>query len=108
MSLTRADLEALDRADPLAPFRAHFQLPPGIVYLDGNSLGALPAATTRRVADVVGHEWGKGLIRSWNTHHWIDLPQRVGDKIARLIGAKPGEVVVADSTSVNLFKLIAA
>ncbi|MFO1323966.1 MAG: kynureninase [Burkholderiales bacterium] len=98
----------LDADDPLAALRAQFALPAGVVYLDGNSLGPLPAATAARLRDVVGDEWGRGLIRSWNTAGWIDLPRRVGDKIARLIGAGPGEVVVADSTSVNVFKALCA
>jgi len=102
------DLDALDRADPLAKLRERFTVPEGIVYLDGNSLGCLPRATAARVADVVEREWGEGLIRSWNQAGWIDLPRRVGDKIASLIGARAGEVVVADSTSVNLFKLLTA
>jgi kynureninase len=102
-----ADLAALDRADPLRAFRERFAVPADIIYLDGNSLGCLPRATAARVADVVEREWGDGLIRSWNQAGWIDLPRRVGDKIARLIGARDGEVVVADSTSVNLFKLLA-
>ncbi len=106
--LSRADLAALDAADPLARFRDNFYLPHGVIYLDGNSLGALPVTTPKRVAEVVQHEWGEGLIRSWNTAGWIDLPRRVGDKIAQLIGANAGEVVVADSTSVNLFKALAA
>ena len=108
MSMTRADAVALDRADPLAGFRDCFALPDGIIYLDGNSLGALPKATAARVAGVVEGEWGQDLIRSWTKHSWIDLPLRIGDKIARLIGARPGEVVVADSTSINLFKVMAA
>jgi kynureninase len=106
--MTRDDALTLDRADQLAPFRARFALPDDIVYLDGNSLGALPKATPARLAAVIESEWGDGLIRSWNRHGWIDLPRRVGDKIGRLIGARAGEVMVADSTSVNLFKLIAA
>src|SRR5580698_11580633 len=101
--ITRADLEALDRSDPLARFRELFSLPPGVVYMDGNSLGALPRATPARVAEVVGREWGDGLIRSWNDAGWIDMPARIGAKIGRLIGAPPGTVMVADSTSVNLF-----
>jgi kynureninase len=105
---TRADLETLDREDPLAPFRERCVLPAGVIYMDGNSLGALPRATPRRIADLVACEWGEGLIRSWNDAGWIDAPARVGDKIARLIGALPGTVVVADSTSVNLFKLLGA
>jgi kynureninase len=106
--IEEAAIAALDASDPLAPLRAKFRLPEGIIYLDGNSLGALPLAVIERVATVVREEWGEGLIRSWNTHDWIGLPSRVGAKIAGLIGAAPGEVVAADSTSVNLFKLIAA
>ncbi len=97
----------LDEHDPLASFREAFELPAGVIYLDGNSLGALPVATAPRIAEVVREEWGRGLIRSWNDAHWIEAPRRVGDKIARLIGAQPGEVIVADSTSVNVFKLLA-
>ena len=104
----RADLETLDRDDPLAPFRERFTLPAGVIYMDGNSLGALPRATPQRIADVVAREWGEGLIRSWNDAGWIDAPARVGDKIARVIGTPPGTVVVADSTSVNLFKVLGA
>ena len=108
MSITQIDLEALDIADELAPLRDLFTLPEGVVYLDGNSLGALPKATPGRVAEVVQEEWGRGLIRSWNDAGWMAMPGRVGDKIARLIGAAPGTVMVADSTSVNLFKLLGA
>jgi kynureninase len=108
MSLTRTDAQALDAADPLAPLRDLFSLPPNTIYLDGNSLGALPKTTAARVQQVVHDEWGVGLIRSWNSARWIDLPQRVGDKIAGLIGAGAGELVVADSTSVNLFKVLSA
>ncbi len=97
-----------DRADPLGEYRARFALPEGVIYLDGNSLGALKRATPDRLAQVVRGEWGEGLIRSWNSASWIDLPQRVGAKIAPLVGAAPHEVIAADSTSVNLFKLIAA
>ena len=103
-----AEARACDAADPLAPFRARFQLPEGVVYLDGNSLGALPRATPGRLEQVVRGQWGGGLIRSWNDANWIDLPRRVGGKIAPLIGAAPDEVIACDSTSVNLFKLIAA
>src|SRR5260221_1509314 len=105
--LTRDACLALDAADPLRPFRDRFVLPPGVIYLDGNSLGPLPRDTPARVARLVEQEWGQGLIRSWNTAGWIDAPARIGDKIARLIGASPGEVLVADSTTVNLFKLLA-
>src|SRR5262245_23583645 len=100
MPATRPELEALDRADELRAFRAQFELPPGLVYLDGNSLGALSRRTRERIARTVEAEWGEGLIGSWNAAGWISLPQRTGDKIARLIGASPGEVVAADSTSV--------
>jgi kynureninase len=107
-AITRADCEARDRADPLASFRERFELPEGIVYLDGNSLGALPKAAAARVKHAVEREWGADLIKSWNVHRWIDLPQRAGAKIARLVGARASEVIVADSTSVNLFKMLAA
>jgi kynureninase len=103
---TRTQALALDAADPLAPLRELFDIPAGVIYLDGNSLGALPRATPDRVAAVVREEWGRGLIRSWNDAGWMTLAGRVGDKIARLVGAAPGELVVADSTSVNLFKVL--
>jgi kynureninase len=105
---TLRDCAVLDAQDPLRALRDLFDLPEGIIYLDGNSLGALPRATPERVARVVKEEWGEDLVRSWNTAGWITLPRRVGDKIARLVGAAPGEVVVADSTSVNLFKVLTA
>src|SRR5438093_3173566 len=106
MYASRAVMEALDRADELREFRARFELPAGVVYLDGNSLGPLPRQTRERLARVVVEEWGEGLIRSWNQADWISLPQRVGGKIARLVGAEEGEVIAADSTSVNLYKLL--
>jgi kynureninase len=99
---------ALDAADPLAQCRARFALPEGVIYLDGNSLGALPRATAAAVGAVVERQWGDDLISSWNKHDWIGAPQRLGDRIAPLIGAAPGEVLVGDSTSVNLFKLLGA
>jgi kynureninase len=98
---------SFDRQDPLASLRDEFLLPEGVIYLDGNSLGALPRQTVPRMTQVIAEEWGSGLIRSWNAAHWIEAPARIGDKIARLIGARAGEVIVADSTSVNLFKLLA-
>ncbi|WP_390477940.1 kynureninase [Altererythrobacter sp. MTPC7] len=98
----------MDAADPLAQYRDRFELPEGVIYLDGNSLGALPKATPARLERVVREEWGGDLIKSWNTADWISLPQRVGGKIAPLIGAEAHEVIVADSVSVNLFKLISA
>jgi kynureninase len=106
--IDKARLAALDEADPLAPFRALFDLPEGVVYLDGNSLGPLPKATRARLDDVVGREWGRDLIRSWEANGWMDLPRRVGGKIGRLIGAEPDSTVACDSTSVNLFKALAA
>ena len=103
-----SDAAALDAADPLARFRDRFALPEGFIYLDGNSLGALPRASVERIASTVADEWGRGLITSWNAAGWVEAPQRVGDKIARLIGAGAGEVIACDSTSVNLFKLLTA
>jgi len=97
--MTRNDCLARDAADPLAPHRAAFALPPGVIYLDGNSLGALPATTAARVDEVVRQEWGRGLIGSWNAAGWIDRPARVGARIAELIGAQAEEVICADSTS---------
>jgi kynureninase len=105
---TRADLAALDQSDPLARKREEFALPEGLIYLDGNSLGALPRAVAEHVGRVVREQWSQDLITSWNKHGWIDLAERVGAKIARLIGAEPDEVVAADSTSVNLFKVLLA
>jgi kynureninase len=102
------DVRALDAADPLRVFRDRFVLPEGVIYLDGNSLGALPKAAIARQRALVEEEWGSELIRSWNTRGWIEAPQRVGARIAPLIGARPNDVIVADSTSVNLFKLIVA
>ena len=98
----------MDVADPLRHFRARFDLPEGLIYLDGNSLGPLPSATPQIIAIAVGRQWGHSLIKSWNDHDWISAPQRIGNKIGALIGAGLGEVVVADSTSVNLYKLILA
>jgi kynureninase len=102
----RSHCVELDAHDPLAGLREHFELPDGVVYLDGNSLGALPRATAARVDQVVRQEWGEGLIRSWNSAGWIDLAQRIGDKVATLIGAGAGQVGVGDSTSVNLYKVL--
>jgi kynureninase len=102
----------LDRADALAPLRELFYLvaadSDGLIYLDWNSLGPLPRASVARVQQVVAEEWGRGLIRSWNTAAWITLPHRIGDKIARVIGVAPGEVVATDATSVNLYKVLSA
>lgn len=106
--LDRSVAEALDRDDPLALCRERFHLPVGGIYLDGNSLGPVPRAVPPRLRRVLEEEWGKDLISSWNRHGWIDLPRQVGEKIARLVGAGAGEVVVTDSVSINLFKLLAA
>jgi kynureninase len=106
--LNRAYYLSLDLHDPLAAHREQFDLPADLIYLDGNSLGALPRATPARLAAAITQEWGDGLIRSWNTAGWYELPRRVGAKIAQLIGAQPDEVIVADSTSVNLFKVLSA
>lgn len=102
------DCQAMDRQDPLCVLKDMFQLPQGLVYLDGNSLGTLPKTAQSRVTQAIQHEWGNELIRSWNTSGWFELPRRVGDKIAQLIGAYPGEVVATDTTSINLFKVLAA
>jgi kynureninase len=107
-AITQQHCQALDAQDPLRALRDQFQLPPGVIYLDGNSLGVLPKTTAARVADVVTREWGTDLIQSWNKNHWFALPQTVGDKIARVIGAAPGEVVAADTTSINLYKVLSA
>ena len=107
MTPTRHDCLERDAQDALAPLRAQFDLPEGVIYLDGNSLGARPKTALARATDVVAREWGEGLIRSWNTAGWFDLPKRLGDRLAPLIGARAGEVVLADSTSINLFKALA-
>jgi kynureninase len=107
-SRTRASLRALDATDPLASFRDRFRMPPGIIYLDGNSLGPLSKDTLRHLDEVMRVEWGERLITSWNASGWMDLPSRIGDKIARLIGAAAGEVIVTDSTSINVFKTLSA
>lgn len=108
MPTTRSQCEQYDADDPLAHLRKEFVLPEGVIYLDGNSLGALPQAAAGRVADMVETEWGQGLIRSWNDAGWFDKPGVLGDRVAPLIGAGAGEVVVCDSTSINLFKVFAA
>jgi len=107
-SISLVDCEQRDAHDPLRHLREQFDLPAGVIYLDGNSLGALPRTAAARVARCVTEEWGQGLIRSWNTAGWFELPQRLGDKIGRLVGASPGSLVATDSTSVNLFKVLSA
>ena len=103
----REQAAGLDRDDPLRNLREAFALPAGTVYLDGNSLGALPHCARERVQEVVEQQWGHDLITSWNVHDWVNLPRRVGEKIAPLVGAAPGQVICCDSISVNLFKLLA-
>lgn len=105
---TLQDCRALDAQDPLGALRELFTLPAGVIYLDGNSLGPVPRAAPERIARAVREEWGEGLIRSWNTAGWYEMPGRVGDKIATLVGAGPGEVVATDGTSINLFKVLSA
>src|SRR5690606_31477282 len=97
-----------DAADPLASFRGRFELPEGVIYLDGNSLGALPRDTAAHVQHVIEQEWGVGLIRSWNDAGWFAKPTALGDRLAPIIGAAQGEVVIAESTSTSLFQAAAA
>lgn len=106
--ITRAHCEALDAQDLLAHFRDKFSIPPGTLYLDGNSLGVMPKGAMARATEVVEQEWGVGLIKSWNDASWWDLPLTLGDKIATLIGADAGEVIVTDSTGINLHKVLSA
>ncbi|MCH8622367.1 kynureninase [Undibacterium sp. TS12] len=106
--ITRADCEKLDQQDPLAVLREEFDLPAGVIYLDGNSLGARPKAALQRAQEVITREWGTDLIKSWNTAGWFDMPSTLGNQLAPLIGAEANEVVVTDTTSINLFKAIAA
>lgn len=106
--MKRSDCEALDAQDPLKHKRAAFSIPQGMIYLDGNSLGVLPVNVPARVADVAQKQWGETLIKSWNEHGWFHLPQKIGDRIARLIGAPAGSVIAGDTISVNLFKLLGA
>ncbi len=106
--IDRAQCVALDAQDPLAFARARFDMPEGIVYLDGNSLGALPKETAAQITEVIRTQWGQDLITGWNKHGWVDLPRHLGAKLAGLIGADADEVVVCDSTSLNVFKLLSA
>tara|TARA_B100000959_G_scaffold18477_2_gene17858 strand:+ start:13727 stop:14974 length:1248 start_codon:yes stop_codon:yes gene_type:complete len=100
------DLKSLDNQDPLSRYREEFYLPKNTIYFDGNSLGPVPTKTIENLNKTINDEWGRDLINSWNKADWINLPQRLGDKIAPLLGAKSGEVIVVDSTSVNLFKVL--
>jgi kynureninase len=108
MMISREHCVALDRADPLAACRSRFHLNPGEIYMDGNSLGMLPVGVAEKVAATVTTEWGRGLIRSWNTAGWFEAPARVGARLAPMIGAKPHEVMITDTISINLFKLLMA
>jgi kynureninase len=108
LPITLQIAQTLDQSDPLAHCRERFNLPEGVIYLDGNSLGALPKAVAPRLKIAVEQEWGVGLIRSWNDANWYPAPQRVGARVAQMIGADGNEVIMADSTSVNLFKVLIA
>jgi kynureninase len=105
---SRADAEALDARDPLAFARARFTLPDDVIYLDGNSLGALPAGVRLALVDAVDRQWGRDLVGSWNANGWWTLPRRVGDRVGALVGAAPGQVICGDSTSVQLFQALTA
>jgi len=105
---SRKEALAVDASDPIAGARDRFELPAGVIYLDGNSLGPPPKGVSDRIGKLIRDEWGSDLIRSWTKHEWIDMPERVADAVAGLLGAFPGEVAVADSTSVNIFKLLGA
>ncbi len=106
--LTREDFLKQDKQDPLAPFRDEFHIPQDMIYMDGNSLGAMPKTASGRVREVTDREWAQDLIKSWNTADWFNAPHRIGDKIAGIIGAGQGEVVATDSTGINLFKALSA
>jgi kynureninase len=108
MTMTLDEARALDSADPLAFAEQRFKLPDDIIYLDGNSLGALPAATPAALANTIQQQWAEDLISSWTRHGWIDWPTRIAAKLAPVVGAEPGELLIADSTSVCLFKLLGA
>ncbi|MGM0480673.1 MAG: kynureninase [Pseudomonadota bacterium] len=106
--MTRNELAQRDLNDPLASYQQEFDLPADTIYLDGNSLGAIPHRVKQRLTDTIEQQWGNDLITSWNKHQWVNLPQRVGEKIAPIIGAAQGQVICCDSISVNLFKLLSA
>jgi|TARA_R110002096_G_scaffold428927_1_gene641215 kynureninase len=108
MPLTREDFVALDNDDVLAPFADEFHIPDGMIYFDGNSLGAMPKAAKARALEVIEKEWGTDLIKSWNKAGWFNLVEKLGDKTATLIGADKGEVIYADATGLNVYKLVAA
>ena len=106
--ITLSDCVRMDQNDPIAALRSQFALPPNVIYLDGNSLGAQPKAAMQRAKMVIEQEWGNDLIRSWNSAGWFDLPSRLGNLLAPIIGANPDELVITDTTSINLFKALAA
>lgn len=106
--LSLDEVKALDAADVLAEKRGEFSIPEGVIYLDGNSLGVLPTAVKERMATTVAEEWGNSLIRAWNTHSWMDLPERVGAKIGKLVGADEDALVAVDTTSLNVAKAVSA
>lgn len=108
MTMLLADIHAMDRADPLGHFRDEFVIRDGLIYLDGNSLGMLPKRTISRMQDTLTQEWAQGLITSWVGADWVNAPARIGDKIARLLGAAPGEIIAGESTSINIFKAVTA
>ena len=108
MLMSRDHAVALDAADPLRAYRARFSIPDGVIYLDGNSLGPLPLAAKAAVQTCVEEEWGRGLIRSWNSAGWVDLPARCGERLSSLLGVAAQDVRVVDSTSINLYKLLTA
>jgi len=103
--MTREELEQLDQQDTLKAFRDEFDFPDGTLYFDGNSLGALPKATQARINEVIAQQWGQKLVTSWNTSGWFNLPETIGNKIAKLIGADDGEVVCVDGAGLNIYKL---
>ena len=106
--MTFDEVQQLDSHDPLGFARERFRVPAGVIYLDGNSLGALPKAAPVVLAQMAELQWGEDLIASWNKHGWIDWPTRIAARLAPIVGAKPSELLIADSTSVCLFKLLAA
>ncbi len=110
MSMTPdlAAIEAMDAADPLRSMREHFVLPQGVIYLDGNSLGAASPAVFRQLQQAATQEWAQDLIRAWNTAGWFNMPVELGDQLGRLIGAAAGQTVVCDTTSINIYKLLHA
>ena len=106
--ITRDACITLDAKDPFSSYREGFHIPQGMIYLDGNSLGLMPKSVAARVADAVTRQWGEDLITSWNKNNWFHLPRVVGDKISRLVGGGADNLIVADTISINLFKVLTA